>query len=114
MKVLGLHIFVCLKGLFFGVREVSGSVCYGSLNLEELVKMGLLKVETWDGSKSRGRKKKDEAVEETGCWVKFSFGTCMPSSRSKVDSTMTGTTMSFGNLLQSLFDLLWQVIVKLH
>ncbi|PRQ47525.1 hypothetical protein RchiOBHm_Chr2g0100621 [Rosa chinensis] len=61
--------------------------------------MGLLKVETWDGSKSKGRKKKkkkDEAVEETGCWIKFSFGICMPSSRSKVDSTMTGTTISFG------------------
>lgn len=51
-----------------------------------------------------GRKKKnDEAVEETGCWIKFSFGICMPSSRSKVDSTMTGTTISFGNLLLSLF-----------
>ncbi|PRQ40824.1 hypothetical protein RchiOBHm_Chr4g0440211 [Rosa chinensis] len=71
--------------------------------------MGLLKVETWDGSKSKGRKKKkkkkkkDEVVEETGCWIKFSFGICMPSSRSKVNSSMTGTTISFDNLLLSLF-----------
>ncbi|KAM5581468.1 serine/threonine-protein kinase PBL34-like [Rosa sericea] len=64
--------------------------------------MGLLKVETWDGSKSKGRKKKkDEAVGETGCWVKFSFGICMPSSRSKVDSTMTGTTISFAETKSS-------------
>ncbi|CAB4305456.1 unnamed protein product [Prunus armeniaca] len=66
--------------------------------------MGLVlndsKVKTWDGSKSKGKKKKDEAVEETGCWVKFSFGTCMPS-RSKVDSAMTGTTISFAETKSS-------------
>lgn len=42
------------------VCEISGSVSYGSLNLEEFVKMGLLKVETWDGSKSKGRKEEEE------------------------------------------------------
>ncbi|KAH7532605.1 hypothetical protein FEM48_Zijuj04G0039300 [Ziziphus jujuba var. spinosa] len=51
-----------------------------------------MKVETWDVSKS-GRKKNDEAVEETGCWVKFAFMGCMPS-RSKVDNSMSGTTTS--------------------
>lgn len=83
------------------------SLSHENLNLKELEKkMGLVlndsKVKTWDGSKSKGKKKKDEAVEETGCWVKFSFGTCMPS-RSKVDSAMTGTTISFGNSLLSFF-----------
>ncbi|KAM1006257.1 hypothetical protein ACFX11_003100 [Malus domestica] len=60
--------------------------------------MGLVlnpsKVESWGkSSKSKGRKKKDEAVEEHGCWVKLRFGTCMPS-RSKVNSSITGTSGS--------------------
>ncbi|PON59475.1 Tyrosine-protein kinase [Parasponia andersonii] len=57
------------------------------------------KMETWDASKSRARKKEKQngAVEETGCWVRFSFRNCccMPS-RSKVDSFMSGTSASCG------------------
>lgn len=37
---------------------------------------------------------KDGSVGETGCWVKFSFRSCMPS-RSKVDSFMSGTSASY-------------------
>ncbi|XVF86002.1 hypothetical protein PTKIN_Ptkin17bG0165900 [Pterospermum kingtungense] len=65
------------------------------------------KVRSWDMCKSKGRKKKkkinsekedldDEAVvEETGCWVKLRFiGTCI-SSRSKVDSSASGTSTHY-------------------
>ncbi|XP_058105244.1 serine/threonine-protein kinase PBL34-like isoform X2 [Magnolia sinica] len=46
--------------------------------------------------KSRGRKKKDGAEEaETGCWIKFRFmGSCI-SSRSKVDSSISGTSTHY-------------------
>ncbi|KAF8390263.1 hypothetical protein HHK36_024788 [Tetracentron sinense] len=53
-----------------------------------------IQVETWDVGKSKGRKKKDGAGEETGCWIKLRFiGSCI-SSRSKVDSSISGTTES--------------------
>ncbi|KAH7570157.1 hypothetical protein JRO89_XS05G0059700 [Xanthoceras sorbifolium] len=61
------------------------------------------KVKTsWDVCKSKGRKKKkkvedevEEEEEETGCWVKFRFiGSCI-SSRSKVDSSISGTSTHF-------------------
>uniref|UniRef100_A0A5B7A2K6 non-specific serine/threonine protein kinase n=1 Tax=Davidia involucrata TaxID=16924 RepID=A0A5B7A2K6_DAVIN len=49
-----------------------------------------VKVESWDVGKSKGRKKKDGAVKETGCWSKWRFiGSCI-SSRSKVDSSISG------------------------
>ncbi|KAL6211272.1 hypothetical protein ACLB2K_016499 [Fragaria x ananassa] len=57
-------------------KKESGSVAIvihhnKSSNLEVLVKMGLVKVDILDGSKSKGRKKeKDAVVEETGWWVK--------------------------------------------
>lgn len=57
-----------------------------------------IKVETWDVSKS-GRKKNDGAMEETGCWVHFTFRGCMPS-RSKVDNSMSGTSTSCCNFLR--------------
>ncbi|OMO90286.1 hypothetical protein CCACVL1_07422 [Corchorus capsularis] len=65
-----------------------------------------VKVKSWDTCKSKGRKKKkknsekedldDEAmVEETGCWVKLRFiGSCI-SSRSKVDSSVSGTSTHY-------------------
>ncbi|KAK4842396.1 hypothetical protein QYF36_020835 [Acer negundo] len=57
---------------------------------------------SWDLCKSKGRKKKkkveeeeeeeEEVVVETGCWVKLRFiGSCI-SSRSKVDSSVSGTS----------------------
>ncbi|XP_022734273.1 probable serine/threonine-protein kinase PIX7 [Durio zibethinus] len=64
------------------------------------------KVKSWDMCKSKGRKKKkknsekedldDEAVaEETGCWVKLRFiGSCI-FSRSKVDSSVSGTSTHY-------------------
>lgn len=65
------------------------------------------KVETaCNTCQSKGRRKKkdsgsggDEVVErsETGCWVKFRFiGSCI-SSRSKVDSSVSGTSTHCGN-----------------
>ncbi|XP_022776936.1 probable serine/threonine-protein kinase PIX7 isoform X2 [Durio zibethinus] len=66
------------------------------------------KVKSSDMCKSKVRKKKkknsekegldDEAVvEETGCWVKLRFiGSCI-SSRSKVDSSVSGTSTRYDN-----------------
>lgn len=64
------------------------------------------KVESWDVCKSKGRKKKkkdDVAVEGegTGCWVRLRFiGSCI-SSRSKVDSSISGTSTHYGKTLFS-------------
>ncbi|KAH1031262.1 hypothetical protein J1N35_043436 [Gossypium stocksii] len=63
------------------------------------------KVKSWDTCKSKERKKKknsekedlddEAAVEETGCWVKLRFiGSCI-SSRSKVDSSVSGTSTNY-------------------
>ena len=63
------------------------------------------KVKSWDMCKSKGRKKNSEkedlddeaVVEETGCWVKLRFiGSCI-SSRSQVDSSVSGTSTHYGN-----------------
>jgi hypothetical protein len=62
-------------------------------------------IESLDVSKSKGRKKKklqDRVMEdeenETGCWHSFRFiGGCI-SSRSKVDSSVSGTSTNYGNL----------------
>ncbi|XP_059670310.1 serine/threonine-protein kinase PBL34-like [Cornus florida] len=54
-----------------------------------------VKVGTWGVGKSKDRKKKDEDDEDTGCWIKFRFlGSCM-SSRSNVDSSMSGTSTPY-------------------
>ena len=64
------------------------------------------KVESWDVCKSKRRKKKkkdDVAVEGegTGCWVRLRFiGSCI-SSRSKVDSSISGTSTHYGKTLFS-------------
>lgn len=66
------------------------------------------KVKSWNTCKSKERKKKknsekedlddEAAVEETGCWVKLRFiGSCI-SSRSKVDSSVSGTSTNYGIL----------------
>lgn len=71
------------------------------------------KVETWIEGKSRTasekkKKKENELEEETGCWVKLKFiGSCIPSrskvdsslSGSKVDSFISGTSTHCGKLL---------------
>lgn len=61
-------------------------------------------VESLDVCKSKGNKKKkkkqDGVVEEedTGCWLRLRFfGSCI-SSRSKVDSSVSGTSTNYGNL----------------
>lgn len=66
------------------------------------------KVKSWEVCKSKGRKKKKVEEEdndddsggcavETGCWVKLRFiGSCI-SSRSKVDTSISGTSAHFGN-----------------
>lgn len=63
---------------------------------------GKVKSSYWDVRKSKGRKKKKEvedeveAGEETGCWLKLRFiGSCI-SSRSKVDSSVSGTSTHYG------------------
>ncbi|XP_055810124.1 serine/threonine-protein kinase PBL34-like isoform X1 [Solanum dulcamara] len=49
-----------------------------------------VKGESWDVEKSKGKKKKEVSEEETGCWTKLWFiGSCI-SSRSKVDSSISG------------------------
>lgn len=52
--------------------------------------------------KMKMKNDKDGSVEETGCWVKFSFRSCMPS-RSKVDSFMSGTSASYGKVNSFVF-----------
>ncbi|KAE8021657.1 hypothetical protein FH972_007529 [Carpinus fangiana] len=55
-----------------------------------------IEVGDWDVEKSKGRKKKDGGAEGTGCWIKFRFiGSCM-SSRSSVDSSISGTSTQYG------------------
>ncbi|KAE9605499.1 hypothetical protein Lal_00025591 [Lupinus albus] len=60
-------------------------------------------VESWDVSNSKGRKKKKkkevevvvEEVEGAGCWVSIRlFGSCV-SSRSKVNSSLSGTSTHY-------------------
>lgn len=56
------------------------------------------KVESWDVGKSEGKKKKKErgGSVETGCWRKLRFiGSCI-SSRSKVDSSISGISTHYG------------------
>ncbi|PSS15893.1 Receptor-like protein kinase [Actinidia chinensis var. chinensis] len=49
-----------------------------------------VKGESWDVGKSKSKKKKDGVVEDAGCWVRLRcFGSCI-SSRSKVDSSVSG------------------------
>ncbi|KAJ8441307.1 hypothetical protein Cgig2_024819 [Carnegiea gigantea] len=57
----------------------------------------LAKVEKWDVEKSQGRSKKkvvddEDSAEDTGCWVKLRFLSSCITSRSKVDSSVSGTT----------------------
>ncbi|XP_055818692.1 serine/threonine-protein kinase PBL34-like [Solanum dulcamara] len=49
-----------------------------------------VKGESWDVEKSKGRKKKEGDVEETGCWIKLRFISSCISSRSKVDTSISG------------------------
>lgn len=56
-----------------------------------------VKGESWDVEKSKGRKKKEGDVEETGCWIKLRFiGNCI-SSRSKVDTSTSVISTRCGN-----------------
>ncbi|KAL9353342.1 hypothetical protein Peur_056022 [Populus x canadensis] len=50
---------------------------------------------SWDVCKSKERRKKKKDGTEAGCWVKLRFiGSCI-SSRSKVDSSVSGTSSHF-------------------
>lgn len=61
-----------------------------------------VKGESWDVEKSKGKKKKEISEEETGCWTKLWFiGSCI-SSRSKVDSSISGISTHCGNSLLTL------------
>ena len=64
----------------------------------------LAKVEKWDVEKSKGRSKKkvvddEDSAEDTGCWVKLRFLSSCITSRSKVDSSVSGTTTNSGTPL---------------
>lgn len=62
------------------------------------------KVESREVSESKGKKKQknnkervETVEEETGCWIALRiFGSCI-SSRSKVDSSISGTSINYGN-----------------
>ena len=63
------------------------------------------KVESREVRESKGKKKKqknnkeqiENLEEETGCWIALRiFGSCI-SSRSKVDSSISGTSINYGN-----------------
>ena len=59
---------------------------------------------SWDVCKSKERnKKKKKDGTEAGCWVKLSFIRSCISSRSKVDSSVSGTSTHFGNSHFSVF-----------
>lgn len=67
------------------------------------------KLETWKEMKKK--KNKDVgSVDETGCWVKFSFRSCMPS-RSKVDSFISGTSASYGKSSVNSFYVVFLIFV---
>jgi hypothetical protein len=71
------------------------------------------KVGTWEAGKSKGGKKKKEVgdveEQEIGCWVRLRFlGSCI-SSRSKVDTSVSGTTTHYGN-----FYFLWKTSLLGH
>lgn len=64
----------------------------------ESVRTRVLNVEKVKGSK---KKENDGDGEETGCWIKFRlFGRCI-SSRAKVESSVSGSSTQYGNLLNS-------------
>ncbi|KAF2316268.1 hypothetical protein GH714_041609 [Hevea brasiliensis] len=49
----------------------------------------------WSVGKSKGKKKKGGGAEETGCWFKFRFmGSCI-SSRTKADSSISGSSTQY-------------------
>lgn len=66
------------------------------------------KVESLDINKSnvKRKKKKDDDIEEeeevTGCWVRLRFIASCISSRSKVDTSISGTSTHCGKILLSL------------
>ena len=59
------------------------------------------KVGNWEVAKAKEKKKRDDDAEVSGCWIKFRFLGCV-SSRSKVDSSISGTSTQYGILSQPL------------
>lgn len=54
-----------------------------------------IQVGNWEVGNSKGRKKKDDEEEATGCWIKFRFmGSCM-SARSKVESSVSSSSTQY-------------------
>ena len=74
-------------------------------------------VESWDVCKSKGREKKKKGDEggapEVGCWVRLRFIGSYISSRSKVDTSVsgTGTSTHYGKFITIL--LLFHVFIYL-
>jgi len=74
-------------------------------------------VESWDVCKSKGREKKKKGDEggapEAGCWVRLRFIGSYISSRSKVDTSVsgTGTSTHYGKFITIL--LLFHVFIYL-
>lgn len=81
---------------------------------DNAIKAGSLDV----GKKSKGKMKKDGDEKEIGCCVKFTcFGKCIPS-RSKVDSSKSGTTSAYSGNFLSFYDVIFllflEMILVLH
>ncbi|XP_057961522.1 serine/threonine-protein kinase PBL34-like [Malania oleifera] len=54
-----------------------------------------IQVGNWSVGKSEGRDKNDDDAEVTGCWVKFRFIVSCMSSRTKIDSSISGTSTQY-------------------
>lgn len=72
-----------------------------------------IQVGNWEVGNSKGRKKKDDEEEATGCWIKFRFmGSCM-SARSKVESSVSSSSTQYGISLIP-FSKLFVVLLHYH
>jgi hypothetical protein len=73
-----------------------GIVIHFLVSKEMVLGPDSINVADWTVGKSKLKKKKDGAAEESGCWIKFRFiGSCI-SSRTRVDSSISGTSTQYG------------------
>lgn len=74
-----------------------------------------IQVGNWEVGNSKARKKKDDEEETTGCWIKFRFmGSCM-SARSKVESSISGSSTQYGIfLILSQFFFPFVLLLRYH
>ncbi|KAF9684192.1 hypothetical protein SADUNF_Sadunf04G0092400 [Salix dunnii] len=71
----------------------------GSVSKEMVLGPDSINVADWAVGKSKLKKKKDGEPEGSGCWVKFRFiGSCI-SSRTRVDSSTSGSSTQYDTLM---------------